>query len=470
MDNTQDPLAQALANIVGEKAVFAGAEIDDRYRIDITRKYQSQPAFMVRPGSTDELAGIIKLAAQHKLPVTVIGGQTGTCGAAVPANGGLAISLERMSSIVEVDPDAMTMTVEAGCILQLAQEAAEEQQLLLPLDLGARGSATIGGVIGTNAGGNRVLRWGMMRDMVIGLEAVLADGSVVSSLTKMLKDNAGYHWKHLLVGSEGTLGIVTKAVLRLRPLPSTTQTALLAMDRFEDCLNVLRQLGVTLSGRLSSYELMWEEFYERMSGAQPQGVNRPISLGHPYYALVEAMGGDPEGDAPQFERVLMQLLEDGVVQDAVIAQSERERQALWNIREEMQLGIAPMRPFRSYDVSMGQADMPEFVEQARANLREAYPQVEMIFYGHAGDGNLHALVSIGELNDEIADRLDTCVYDAVRAVNGSISAEHGIGTSRAAYISHTRSPEELQLMRTLKRALDPDNILNPGKVLVFLEG
>ncbi len=453
-----------LADIVGKQQCFTDDEIDERYRLDITRKFSSRPACLVRPASSDEVAKVVALANHFELPLTVIGGQTGTCGAAVPAEGGIGLSLERMNRIVEIDADAMTVTVEAGCILQNVQEAVEAQQLLLPLDLGARGSAMIGGVIGTNAGGNRVLRWGMMRDMVIGLEAVLADGTVVSSLTKMLKDNAGYNWKHLLIGSEGTLGIVTRAVLRLRPLPTTCQTALVAVNDFDACIQVLRELGVTLSGRLSSFELMWEDFYEKMSGAQPEGRARPITLGYPYYALIEAMGGDPEGDDAQFERALGALLESGAMQDAVIAQSERERKALWDIREEMQMGIAPMRPFRSYDVSMGQAAMPGFVADARARLSKAYPNVEAIFYGHAGDGNLHAIVTVGETSEAIATTLDNCIYEAVKTVNGSISAEHGIGLARADYLSWTRSAEELALMQTLKKALDPKGILNPGKL------
>lgn len=456
-------LQQALTAVVGEEHLLTGAAIGEHYRVDLTRKYQSQPACLVRPATTSQVAAVLRLAHQHHTPVTVIGGQTGTCGAAVPSAGGIALSLERMNRITEIDVEAMTMTVEAGCVLQVAQEAAEAQELMLPLDLGSRGSAVIGGVIGTNAGGNRVLRWGMMRDMVIGLEAVLADGTVVSSLTKMLKDNAGYHWKHLLIGSEGTLGIVTRAVLRLRPLPTTTQTALLALNGFDCCMQVLRQLNRSLSGRLSSFELMWESFYARMSGAA-SGNSQPLPLGFPVYALVEAMGGDPAGDHAQFERALVQLLDDNVIQDAVIAQSERERHSLWSIRENMQQGIASMRPFRSYDVSMGQADMPGFVAQTQAALQALYPQSEVIFYGHAGDGNLHALVSVGAMDELIAHRLDSCVYGAVRAVNGSVSAEHGIGVSRARYLSCTRTPEEVQLMRLLKRSLDPHNILNPGKI------
>jgi len=454
-----------LAAIVGERHVHADEAIGERYRIDIGRKHSSKPAFMVRPGSTQEVADVVKAAAVAGVPITVVGGQSGTVGGAVPTDGGIALSLERMNRIVEIDRLSMTMTVEAGCILQIAQEAAEADGALLPLDLGARGSAMIGGVIATNAGGNRVLRWGMMRDMVLGLEAVLADGTIVSSLTKMLKDNAGYNWKHLLIGSEGTLGIVTRAVLRLRPLPSTRQTALIAASSFEAVITTLRRLEVGLAGKLSSFELMWGDFYAAMTEAQLDQRPRAMPATHGFYALVEAMGGDEEADGDQFERVLMALIEEGIADDAVIAQSEREREALWAPRDDMTPGLAPLRPFASYDVSMGVGDMPAFVERARAALQAIYPAATVLFYGHAGDGNLHAIVSTGEMSPAIQSGLDTAVYDAVRTVGGSIAAEHGIGTQRRSYLAHARSESEIALMRTLKRALDPNNLLNPGKIL-----
>ena len=460
-----EDLGRQLAAVVGDRYVQTGDAISDRYRIDISRKYTSRPVFLVKPQSTGEVAETLRLANAAGVPVTVVGGQTGTVGGAVPADGGIALSLERMNQIAEIDIVSMTMTVDAGCILQTAQEAAEAQSALLPLDLGARGSATIGGVIGSNAGGNRVLRWGMMRDMVIGLEAVLADGTVVSSLTKMLKDNAGYNWKHLLIGSEGTLGIVTRAVLRLRPLPTSRQTALIATDTFEDAIGVLRRLEVGLSGRLSSFELMWEFFYAAMSEALLSQRARPMPLGRSFYVLVEAMGGDEETDAAQFERVLGALIEDGVVKEAIVARSERERDAIWSVREDMTPGLAPLRPFAVYDVSMGVGDMPAFVTEARANLARDFPDAAVLFYGHAGDGNLHAIVSIGRMDAAIQLAFNSAIYGAVRTVHGSIAAEHGIGVSRAAFLSWTRSESELDLMRTLKRALDPQNILNPGKIL-----
>ncbi|MBV1687846.1 FAD-binding oxidoreductase [Novosphingobium sp. G106] len=453
-----------LAAIVGEAFVEEGEGIDERYRTAIGVKRRATPGWLARPADTGEVAAVVRLCGAAVVPITVVGGQTGTCGGALPSDGGLALSLERMNRIVEIDRLSMTMTLEAGCILQRAQEAAEQQGALLPLDLGARGSAVIGGVIGTNAGGNRVLRWGMMRDMVLGLEAVLADGTVVSSLGKMIKDNAGYAWKHLLIGSEGTLGIVTRAVLRLRPLPTTRQTALVAASSFENAIAVLRQLEIALSGQLSSFEIMWEDFYRIHTEAQLPQRPRPMPLGHPVYALIEAMGGNQEADRDHFEAALSSLVAEGLIADAVVAQSARECDALWAVREDLGPGYAPLRPFAAYDVSMGIADMPAFVDDARAGVLACYPEAKVLFYGHAGDGNLHVLVSTGSMDDVTAQALNDAIYGAVRGVGGSIAAEHGIGTTRAAYLGWTRSPSELALMRTIRLALDPKGILNPGKL------
>jgi len=458
-------LLSALSAIVGADQVFVGTDIEDRYRIDLTRKFTSQPGYVVRPASTEQVAAVIKLAHDTNTSVTPISGRTGLVGGGVAADNGIVLSLERMNRIIEIDARSMTMTVEAGCILQAAQEAAEAQNTFLPLDLGARGSAMIGGVIATNAGGNRVVRWGMMRDMVIGLEAVLADGTVVSSLTKMLKDNAGYNWKHLLIGSEGTLGIVTRAVLRLRPLPTSSQTAIVAIKDFEDVITVLRRVEAGLSGRLSSFELMWGDFYQCMSEANLPRRPRPLPLGSPFYALIEALGSNIDDDRAQFQRELEKVIEEGLVTDAVIANSEREREGLWAVREELEAGLATRFPFFSFDVSMALADMPRFVIAATASLKQAFQHCQVMYYGHAGDGNLHAIVSVGETSPQIRKAIDTAVFDAVRDVGGSIAAEHGIGQSRAPFLTWTRSPEELQLMRSLKAALDPKNILNPGKLL-----
>lgn len=458
-------LEEQFAGIVGSGNVMTGAAIDERYRTDITRSFHASPAYLVRPKSTAEVSAILRIASEHRIPVTVLGGLTGTVGGAIPVDGGIALSLERMNVVEEIDTAAMTMTVQAGCVLQVAQDQAAEKGAFLPLDLGARGSAMIGGVIGTNAGGNRVLRYGMMRDMVIGLEVVLADGTVVSSMTKMLKDNAGINWKHMMIGSEGTLGVVTRAVLRLRPLPTTNQTALVAFDSFDDAIRLLRRLEVALSGRLSSFELMWQDFYARMTEAQLARRPRPMPEKYPFYALLEALGGDEDGDQDQFERVLATQIESGLVRDAVIAQSERERDALWAVREEFDVILPRLRPFTVYDVSMSHGDMPRFVADTRQRVLAAFPQAVMLFYGHAGDGNLHLIVHVGPDGDKHAGTVEDMVYDCLGEVGGSVAAEHGIGLAKRKYLRKTRSDAEIVLMRKIKQALDPANILNPGKIL-----
>ena len=460
-----DAVAAALRAALGETHVFVGDDIEPRHRADLTRKFAGGPAVVVRPNTTEEVAAVVKIAAGAGLPITPFGGGTGLVGGAVASPGGIVVSLERMNRIIEIDKTGMTMTVEAGAILQVVQDAAEAEDLLMPLDLGSRGTATIGGNIATNAGGMRVLRWGMMRDMVIGLEVVLADGTIVSSLTKALKDNAGYHWKHIFVGAEGTLGVVTKAVLRLRPAPTTSQTAIVALASFEAGAQFLRETQGRLSGRLSTFELMWPEFFALLTEAQAPKRPRPLPLGAPLYALIEAMGADEKRDPEAFEEILADAMETGLVLDAVIAGSERERANLIAVRDELGEAFAPLRPIVVFDVSMALADMPRFIEQADAAVRADFPDAVILHYGHAGDGNLHLVISVGKGDHETEHRVQTAVFTAVRAVGGSISAEHGVGLERLAFIGWTRTPEELTLMRAFKTALDPRNLMNPGKVL-----
>ena len=458
-------LSEKFAELVGGGNVFTGDAIDERYRIDGMRKYPRRPGYVLRPKTTEQVAEIVKLAAQTGTPITALGGRTGGVGGGTGDNGGILLSLELMNRIIEIDPKSMTMTVEAGVTLQTVHEAAEAAGLLMPLDLGSRGSATIGGNIATNAGGVRVLRWGMMRDMVLGLEAVLANGTVVSSLGKFIKDNAGYNWKHLLIGSEGTLGIVTRAVLRLRPLPQSTQTAMIAFQSFDDAIGLLRRLDAQLGGQLSSFELMWNSFYVLMTETHRAKQQPPLPQTYPVYALIEAMGNDPERDRARFEEALAEALDQGVAADAVIAQSERERANLWTLRDDLVEAFMPMWPFFAMDLSMAQADMTGFVAETQAGIAEHFPEAKIYHFGHAGDGNLHVNVCVGKADKETEKRVYDIVYGAVAKVRGSIAAELGVGREKQPFITLTRSPEEIELMRTIKAALDPRNILNPGIIL-----
>jgi FAD/FMN-containing dehydrogenase len=459
-------LEEEVRAVVGPTNVFTGDAIESRYTTDILNKYHSHPVCVARPGNTGEVAEIVKIAARHRVPIVPLGGRTGVVGGGM-TEGGVILSLERMNRVLEIDGDAMTMTVEAGAPLQAVQDAAEAEGFMIPLDLGARGSCTIGGSIATTAGGNRVLRWGMARDMVLGLEAVLADGSVVSSLGKFIKDNAGYRWKDLLCGSEGTLGVVTRAVLRMRPQPKSVQTAIVAMSGFDKAPRLLRRLEARFGGQLSSFELMWGEFYDYVSTAQEKLFGRPppVKTGYPLYAVVESMGAHAERDGEAFEDGLAEAQEEGLIEDAVIARSERERKNLWSVRDELAEPFKPLFPAIAFDVSLALKDMPAFVDQSRRDLTAAFPSTKTFFYGHAGDGNLHLIATLPPNDEETELAIERIVYGVVRNFRGSVSAEHGIGLMKREFIEHTRSPEELALMRSIKRALDPLNILNPGKIL-----
>jgi FAD/FMN-containing dehydrogenase len=450
-----------LRPVLGPGGVLEGADAADLAKGPWTRL--GVPAAILRPRSTEEVSRILKAAHRAGAGIVPWGGRTGLVDGAY-AQGAIALSLERMNAIEEIDATSATMRVQAGCVLQTACEAAEAQDLMLPLDLGARGSATIGGNISTNAGGNRVLRWGMMRDMVLGLEAVLADGTIVSAMNGLMKNNTGYDLKQLFIGSEGTLGVVTRAVLRLRARPASHSVAFLAVDGFDRLAPLLRRLERGLGGALSAFEVMWPEFYELVTTAPAKG--RPVlPYGHPFYVLVEAMGGDPVEDDRRFEQVLGQALEDEAIADAVIAQSGAERAAIWALRDDVGQTMRNA-PIITFDVSLKIADMPAYVEQVRSALVRRWGEaVSLMVFGHLGDGNLHLIAGVGDRSPEARHAVETIVYDPLQRIGGSISAEHGIGLQKRAFLGLSRSPEELALMRLLKQALDPKGVLNPGKVV-----
>ena len=420
------------------------------------------PRAILRPATTQQVSGILRLAHAAGAAVVAWGGRTGLVDGAF-AEGALALSLDRMTAVEEIDPVGATMTVQAGCVLETACLAATARDLFLPVDLGARGSATIGGVISTNAGGNRVLRYGMTRESILGLEAVLADGTVISSLNHLIKNNAGYDLKQLFIGSEGTLGIVTRAVFRLRPRPVSQQTAWLAVDRFESLSPLLRSLESSLAGSLSAFEVMWPAFYDLVT--TPPAAGRPIlPSGHAYYVLVEALGPDLAHDAARFEQVLSEALESGLVADAAVAKSQAERDRMWALRDDV-AQTARNGPIITFDISLPIAAMEAYVAEVAAALAVRWPRSDMTVFGHLGDGNLHLIIGVSEADTR--PEIEEVVYGPLRARSGSISAEHGIGLQKRRYLAYCRNPEELALMRTLKTALDPRGVLNPGKVIAL---
>lgn len=455
------PLIEALRTALGVDAVLDAAQIATR----ASSYWDPTPmraAALVRPRSTAEVSTVLRLCQERGQPVVTQGGLTGCVEGATTDETVLVLSLERMTRIEEIDPIGRTATVEAGVVLQRLQEAATEQRLLYPVDLGARGSCTIGGNVATNAGGINVIRHGMTRQRVLGLEAVLADGTIVSSMNRMLKNNAGYDLKQLFIGSEGTLGVVTRVVVRLEEAPVSRNSALIALESFDAVTAMLKRVQRGLGAQLNAYEVMWGDHYRAVT--VPGAHRAPLDRGHAFYVMLETEGAQPEADGAAFISVMQQALEDGTVIDAVIAKSDSERTELWKIREDFtELYRTP--PVFLYDVSLPIRDMQAYVTDVLARLGTRWPKGFCQVMGHIGDGNLHLFVHPGVDDPTLHAQSDEDVYGALVPFGGSISAEHGIGTEKRGYLSISRSAEEIALMRTLKRSLDPKNLLNPAKVL-----
>ncbi|HEY1725542.1 MAG TPA: FAD-binding oxidoreductase [Steroidobacteraceae bacterium] len=414
------------------------------------------------PQRTSQVAAILGYCNEHRIAVQPQGGMTGLAGGAVPVGPCVVISLERMRAIREIDAAAGTITVEAGVVMEAVQKAADAVDLFFPLDLGGRGSCQIGGNLSTNAGGNRVLRFGMARDMVLGVEAVLADGTVIDALRKIIKNNSGYDLRQLFIGSEGTLGIITAVVLRLYPKARTVSTSLCAVADYQSVLELLARARSGFGSQLTAFEVMWPEFYQLATTELRHAA--PLAAGHAAYVLVEVMGTDPHSDAQRFESVIGEAMQAGAVRDAVIAKSNREVAELWGLRDSTgEWHKTGHNPELSFDVSVPTGEIGELVSEITDALERRHPGLRAIYFGHVADGNLH--LSVPMTGHAIpALQLEQLVYDLVARRRGSISAEHGIGSLKREFLHLSRSREEIALMRTIKRAMDPNGILNPGKI------
>jgi FAD/FMN-containing dehydrogenase len=462
-----DEIVARLMRELGPEAILLGDDVRSR-PTGWMRPGHNLAKAIVRPRTTAEVSTTLRLCWEANQPVVPQGGLTGLVGGATPNEGDLALSLERMTAIEEVDVATRTMVVQAGVPLQAIQQRADEHDLLFPLDLGARGSCTIGGNVASNAGGNRVIRYGMTRDMVLGLEAVLADGTVLSSMNRMIKNNAGYDLKHLFIGSEGTLGVVTRVVLRLRPKPKSHNAALVACDRFEQVTSLLQAVDGGFSGMLSAFEVMWEPFYKLVT-SEPARNRPPLPYGHPYYILIEALGSSQERDSERFETVLDEAMAAGFITDAVLAKSRAERDKLWAMRDDVEQ-MGRLAPIFTYDISLPIPTMPSYVEEVRAGLEAKWKNPGYVVFGHLGDGNLHVVVGVGSGDLATRRQVEEIVYGPLRSRGGSVSAEHGIGIEKRKYLSWSRSEAEIAVMRALKQTLDPRGILNPGKVIELAQG
>jgi FAD/FMN-containing dehydrogenase len=457
-------LLSEIAAIVGPQGLLTGEDVSSR-AADWMGQSTCQARAIVRPASTAELSAVMRLCHAAGQAVVPAGGYTGLVHGTDCAASDIQISLERMRAVEAIDPVGRSMTVQAGCPVQAAQEAAEERGLRFAVDWGGRGTATVGGGISTNAGGNSVVRYGMMRDNVLGVEAVLADGTVISSMNALLKNNAAYDLKQLFIGSEGTLGIVTRAVLRLHPAPLSTNTALLALESFAAVQALFVELGQRLGSGLTAFEVMWPSFYECIAVNSGRHTP-PLPAGHAHYALIELSGNDPDKDAAHFESVLAGLLERGTAVDAVIAASQAQADALWKVRDDIEGLFQTIAPSINFDVSLPIVAMDGYVRQVSAAVRGEWgKEAELVVFGHIGDGNLHIIIGPRPFEETSHRRAEEIVYGLLRPHKGSVSAEHGIGLEKRDWLGVSRSPEEIALMRTIKAALDPKGILNPGKVL-----
>lgn len=471
MAESAAPLLATLRAIVGEANVLTSDADVAPYVTDWRDRYHGRARAVVRPGTTAEVAAVVRCCVELAVPLVPQGGNTGLCGGATPheEGGEIVVSLSRLNRVRRLDRDNATLTVEAGVPLAGVQQAADAAGLLFPLSLAAEGSCAIGGNLSTNAGGTAVLRYGNARELVLGLEVVLADGRVWDALKGLRKDNTGYDLKQLFIGSEGTLGIITAAVLKLFPKPRTSATAWAAVADVAAAIALLGQLRQALGDRLTGFELVSEACVALARDKFP-ALPDPLP-GHPWYVLVQ--GDDPAADSPlarQLEASLGAAVEQQVVRDAAIAQSAQQGKALWALREQIPEAQRLAGANIKHDISLPVSSIPEFLEQAQRRLDAALHGVRYVVFGHLGDGNLHYNLSPPPGADsrgflEQTPGAHRIVYDLVQEFGGSFSAEHGVGRLKRDELVRYKPAVEVEMMRAIKRALDPDNLLNPGKVV-----
>ena len=465
MSKTEQFLAE-LADIVGETACVTDEQALEPHVTEWRNVLHGRALAMVSPASTAQVADVVRLCAKTGVAIVPQGGNTGLCGGAIPDESGeqLILSLSRLDSIRSIDPEDFSMVAEAGCILASLQQAARAVDRYFPLSLSAEGSCQIGGNLATNAGGINVIRYGNARQQVLGLEVVLADGSIIDGLRSLPKDNAGYDLKQLFIGSEGTLGIITAATLRLYPEPEETTTLLVTLPDAGSAVTLLARVREKLGDRIESFELISRlafELVDRHIG----GVTLPFEPSGDWFVLTEVATGDAE--AP-LERLLEEAFEDGLVEDAVIAKNMAEAEALWRVRHAISEAQKFEGPSIKHDISVPVGRMRLFLERCTERLERQEPSARPVIFGHVGDGNLHYNLTVPEEVAADANRISAVtktIYDLVAELGGSFSAEHGIGVTKRAWLKEYRGSTELALMRQLKHALDPQGLLNPGKVI-----
>ena len=463
-----DVLARFVA-IVGEKYAVTDPAAQEPYLVEGRNLYRGTSPAVLRPGTVAEIAAILKLAGETGTAIVPQGGNTGLVGGQIPQGGELVLSLTRLDRIREVDAESNTMTCEAGVVLMKAQAAAADADRLFPLSLAAEGSCTIGGNLSTNAGGTGALAYGVARDLVLGLEVALADGRVLNVLNKLKKDNTGYDLKNLFIGAEGTLGIITAAVLKLFPRPRSVETAFIGVPSPHAALALLNLVQERTGGAATTFELMKRLAIE-FAVTHGQGCRDPLATPQPWYVLLELSSSETSGLRDTMESVLAAGVEKKLITDATIAASLDQRQSFWRLREVLPEAQKPEGGSIKHDVSVPVAHVPDFLAEADAAVEALIPGARPLPFGHMGDGNMHYNVTqpVGADREAYLKRwyeMNAAVHEVVKKYGGSISAEHGIGVMKRRLLPEVKDPVAIDLMRTLKRTLDPKGILNPGKVL-----
>ena len=461
----EESIITKLKEQVGEALVIANADLENRYdHIWNMDKPLSAKAVLL-PTSTQDVSDVLKICHEHKQPIVIHGGLTGLVGGTQTDAEVIVISTEKLNQIEELDEHSRTITVQSGVVLENIHKKVSEKGLMFPMDFGAKGSAQIGGVIATNAGGLRVFRYGMTRSLVLGLEAVLADGTVISSLKKIIKDNSGYDLKQLFIGTEGTLGIITKAILKLVEAPKSRTSVFIGLNGYEKVVQFLRFLDASLAGTLSSFELIWADTYQALTNDEHASVKPPLPYGYEYYVLVDVLGSDSEKDEERIMNLMEKALEEELILDAVFAKNKADLDWFWTVREDIHAILKQVKHSQNFDISIPTAMIGEVVSKMIEKL-QALEGVEKVFpFGHIADGNVHFIVDKKDNSDSLTHQINKIIYSPLQKIGGSISAEHGIGIQKKKYLEYARSENEINLMKILKRNLDPKNILNPGKVI-----
>jgi len=453
-------ILETIEQIVGRGNVLTGDACAAR-RSDWETQQPCHALALVCPTTTDQVAQIMRACHQYGQSVVPYGGLTNLVRGCVTTESDIALSFEKMNQIEEVDTVGHTMTLQAGVTLLNAQERARQDDLFFPMDIGARDNCMVGGNVSTNAGGTKVIRHGMTRDSVLGLEVVLADGTVIDSMNHFLKNNSGFDLKQMFIGSEGVLGLITRIVFRLDVLPTSHNVALVACNDYEQVVKVLDNAKRRLGNGLCGFEVMWDNFFHEV--VKPVGkLSSPIAPEYAFYAIIETMGTQPVADDEAFESTLIEMMESGIVADGVVAKSDSEREAIWAIRHEVEWVV---RDAFVFDVSLPVASAHEYVRTITAKIAADIADARVAAFGHLGDNNIHVSVLTEDQGEAQKKLVERHIYEALRPYRGAISAEHGIGLEKKNWLEVSRTDAEIELMKTLKRTLDPGNILNPGKVV-----